>query len=85
VLCTESFDTMYNEVAQTWTPWCGASCLHPMGRSHRQRLAGELTENPNTTKPSRDAGVAGVQFHNAHHSQLASSSGRSEWPLVAPG
>jgi hypothetical protein len=35
--------------------------------------------------PCLDVKVAGVQPHDAHHSQLASSSGHSEWPVVALG
>jgi hypothetical protein len=35
--------------------------------------------------PSLEVEVAGVQPHNACHSQLASSSGHSEWPVVAAG
>jgi hypothetical protein len=85
VLHTESFDTLYSEVAQSWTPWCRASCLPLRGQSHRQRLEDELPGNLSTTNPSLDVEVAGVQPHDAHHSQLASSSGHSEWPVFAPG
>jgi hypothetical protein len=83
--CTESSDTLYSEVAQTWTAWCGASCPPPMGQSHRQRLAGELLENLSTKNPSLDVRVAGARPHDAHHSPLASSLIHSLWPVVAPG
>jgi hypothetical protein len=83
VLRTDSFDTLYNEVAQTWTPWCGASCLLLRGQSHQERLAGELPENLSTKNSSLAIGVAGTQPHDAHSSQLASSSGHSEWPINA--
>jgi hypothetical protein len=76
---------MYSEVAQTWTPWCEASCLPPRGQSHQQRLVGELPENLSTMNPSLGVKVAGVQLHDTRHSQLASSSGHSEWPVVALG
>jgi hypothetical protein len=85
VLRTKSFDTLYSEVAQTWTLWCGANYLLPRGRSHQQRLAGELPENPNTMDPSLDVGVAGAQPHHTRCSKLASSLGHSEWLVVAPG
>jgi hypothetical protein len=48
-------------------------------------LAGELLETPSTMNPSLDVGVASTQPYNAHHSQLASSSGHSEWQATAPG
>jgi hypothetical protein len=83
--CTESSDTMYSEVAQTWTLWCGASYPPPMGQSHQQRLVGELPENPSMRNPSLDVGVAGARPHDIHHSPLASSSSHSAWPVVAPG
>jgi hypothetical protein len=83
-LRTESSDTLYSGVAQPWTLWCGASSLPPRGRSHQRRLADELPENLSTKNPSLDVGVAGTRPHDAHHSQLASSSGHSEWPDVAP-
>jgi hypothetical protein len=76
---------MYSEVAQTWTPWCRASCLHLRGWSHRQRLVGELLENPSMKNPSLDVGVAGTQPHDTHRSPLASSSGHSEWLAITPG
>jgi hypothetical protein len=82
---TESFDTLQNEVAQTWTPWCGASYLPLRGQSHRQGLAGELPENQSMKNPSLDVGVTVARPHNARRSPLASSSGHSEWPVVAPG
>jgi hypothetical protein len=82
---TESSDTLYNEVAQTWTLWCGASYLPLVGQSHRQRLVGELVENPSTRNPSLDVGVASARPHDAHRSPLASSSSHSVWPVVAPG
>jgi hypothetical protein len=85
VLRTESFNTLYSGVAQTWTPWCEASSLPPRGQSHRQRLVSELLGNPNMKNPSLDVKAAGVQPHDAHHSQLASSSGHSVWPVVAIG
>jgi hypothetical protein len=84
-MCIESFDTLYSEVAQTWTPWCRASCLPLRGRSHRQRLAGELPGNLSMKNPSLNVEVASIQPHDARHSQQASSSGHSEWPVVAPG
>jgi hypothetical protein len=85
VLHTESFDTLYNGVARTWTLWCEVNYLPPRGWSHWQRLAGELPENLSTKNPSLDVGVAGIWLHDAHHSRLASSSSHSEWPAVAPG
>jgi hypothetical protein len=85
MLRTGSSDTLYSVVAQTWTPWCGASCLPPRSQSHWQRLACELPENLSMKNPSLDVEVAGVQPNEAHHSQLAYSSGHSEWPVVAPG
>jgi hypothetical protein len=85
VLHTESSDTLYSGVAWTWTPWCRASCLPPRGWSHRQRLASELPENPSTTNPSLGIEVAGVQPHNAHNSQLASSWGHSVLPAIVLG
>jgi hypothetical protein len=75
---TESFDTLYSEVAQTWTPWCEASYLPLRGRSHRQRLVGELPKNPSTKNPSLGVGVAGARPHDARRSPLASSSGHSK-------
>jgi hypothetical protein len=30
VRCTESSDTQYSEVAQTWTLWCGDNCPPPV-------------------------------------------------------
>jgi hypothetical protein len=81
----EFFDTLYSEVAQTWTPWWTASCPPLRGRSHQQRLAGELPENPSTKNPSLGVRVVGARPHDAHHSQSASSSGHSEWLIVAPG
>jgi hypothetical protein len=84
-LCTKSFDTLYSEVAQTWAPWCGANCLPLRGRSHQQRLVGELLENPSMKNPSVGVGVAGVRPHDARRFPLASSLGCSEWPVVAPG
>jgi hypothetical protein len=84
VLRTESSDTLYSAVAQTWTLWCGASCLPPRGQSHQQRLVGELTENLSTKNPSLDVEVASVQPHDARRSQLASSLSHSEWPVLAP-
>jgi hypothetical protein len=80
VLRTESSNTLYSGVAQTWTPYCGASCLAPRGQSHCQRLVGELPENLSMKNPSPDVEVAGVQPHDTHHSPLASSSGHSKWP-----
>jgi hypothetical protein len=85
VLHTKSSNTLYSGVAQTWIPWCGASCLPPRSQSHRQRLAGELPENLSTKNPSPDVKVVGVQPHDAHHSPLAPSSGHSKWLVVAPG
>jgi hypothetical protein len=85
MLHIESFDTRYSEVAQTWTPWCGASCLPLRGQSHQQRLVGELSGNLSMKNPSVDVEVAGVQPHDTHHSRLDSSSGYSEWPVVALG
>jgi hypothetical protein len=85
VLRTEPSDTLYSGVARTWTPWCGVSCLPPRGQSHRQRLVGELPENLSTKNPSLDVEVAGVQLHDACHSRVASSSGHSEWQVVASG
>jgi hypothetical protein len=73
VLRTESSDTLYSEVVQTWTPWCGASCLPPRGRSHRQRLVGELPESLSMMNPFLGVEVAGVQPHDAHRSQPTSS------------
>jgi hypothetical protein len=73
----ESSNTLYSEVAQTWTPWCGANCPPPRGQLHRQRLAGELLENLSTKNPSLDVGVVGTQPYDAHHSPLASSSSHS--------
>jgi hypothetical protein len=73
VLRTESFDTMYSEVAQTWTPWYKASCLPLRGLSHRQRLAGELQESLSTMNPDLSVEIACVQHHDARHSQPASS------------
>jgi hypothetical protein len=55
----------------------------PRGRSHRQRLVGELPGNPSMKNPSLDVEVVGVQPHVARHSPLASSSGHFEWPVVA--
>jgi hypothetical protein len=55
---TESFHSLCNEGAQTWTLWCGASCLPPVGTLHRQRLMGELSKFPSTKNPSLDVGVA---------------------------
>jgi hypothetical protein len=80
----ESFDTLWNEGAQTWTLWCGASCPPPVGQLHRQRLAGELPENPSTKNPSLDVRVTGAQPHDTHHSPPASSSSHSAWPVVPP-
>jgi hypothetical protein len=85
MLCTMSSDTLYSEVAQTWTLWCRASYLHPGGRSHWQRLVGELLENQSTKNPSLDVGVAIALPHDARHSPLASSSNHSAWPVVALG
>jgi transposase len=85
VLRIESFDTLYSEVAQTWTPWCRASCLPPTGRSLQQRPAGESPENLSMKNLSLDVGVTGARLHDAHHSPLASSSGHSKWTVVAPG
>jgi hypothetical protein len=85
MLRIESTDTLYSGVAQTLILWCGASYLPPRGQSHQQRLAGELPKNLSTKNPSPNVKVAGVQPHDARHSLLASSSGHSEWPVVAPG
>jgi hypothetical protein len=74
---TECVDTLCIEGAQTWTLWCGASCLPPVGQSHRQRLAGELPENLSMKNLSLDVRVAGARSHDAHHSPLASSSNNS--------
>jgi hypothetical protein len=82
---TESFDTLYSEVVQTWTLWCRASYLPLRDRSHLQRLVGELPKNLSTKNPSLGVGVAGAQPHDARHSPLASSSGHSAWLAVAPG
>jgi hypothetical protein len=70
VLCTESFDTLNSGLDQTWTLWCGASGLPPRGRSHWQRLAGELLENLSLKNRSLNDGVVGARLHDAHHSQL---------------
>jgi hypothetical protein len=85
MLHTESFDTLYSVVTQTLTLLCGASCLLLSGRSHRQRLVGELPESPSTMNPFLGVVVAGAQPHDAHHSQLVSSSSHSMWIVVAPG
>jgi hypothetical protein len=85
VVCTKSSDTLYSDVAQTWTPWCGASYPPPRGRSHWQRLAGELPKNLSRKNPSPDVGVASARPHDARRSPLASSSSHFEWPVVAPG
>jgi hypothetical protein len=82
---TEFSDTLNNEVAQTWTLWCRASCLPLVGQSHQQRLAGELPENLNMKNPSTDVGVAGAWPRDARRSPLASSSSHFEWPVVPPG
>jgi hypothetical protein len=71
-LLAESSDTLYSGVDRTWTPWCRDSCLPPRGKSHQQRLAGELPESPSTTNRSLDVEVAGVQLHDAHRSQPSS-------------
>jgi hypothetical protein len=55
------------------------------GRSHQQRLAGELPESPSMKNPSLSAEVAGARPHDAHHSRLASSSIHSVWLVGAPG
>jgi hypothetical protein len=55
------------------------------GRSHRQRLASELTKNLSTKNPSLDVGVAGAQPHDAHRSQPTATSGHSVLPAVATG
>jgi hypothetical protein len=81
----ESSDTLFSEVSQTWTLWCGASCPPPVGQSHRQRLEGELPENLSTKNPSLDVRVAGARPHVAHRSPLASSSSHSMWLVVALG
>jgi hypothetical protein len=81
----ESSDTLYNEVPQTWTPWCGAGYPSPRGRSHRQRLVGELLENLSMKNSSPDVRVAGAQPHDDRRSPLASSSSHSSWPVVALG
>jgi hypothetical protein len=83
VLHIESFDTLYSAVAQTLTPWCGASCLPRRGRSHWQSLAGKLPESLSTKNPFLGAVVTGAQPHDAHHSRLASSSSHSVWLVVA--
>jgi hypothetical protein len=85
VLCTKSSDALYSEVAQIWTLWCEASCPHPRGRSHRQRLAGELPKNLSMKNPTLYVGVDGARPYDARHSPLASSSSHSKWPVVAPG
>jgi hypothetical protein len=85
VLHTESSDTLYSAVAQTWTLRCGANCLPLRGQSHRQTLASELSKNLSMKNPSPDVKVADIQPHDARHLQLASSSGHSEWPVVALG
>jgi hypothetical protein len=54
------------------------------GRSRQQRLVGELLESSSMKNPSLDVGVASARPHDAHRSPLASSSGHSEWPVVAP-
>jgi hypothetical protein len=46
---------------------------------------GELPGNLSTKNPSLDVKVSGIQPHDAHHSELASTSGHSEWSVVAPG
>jgi hypothetical protein len=81
----QSLLILYSEVVQTWTLWCGASCSPVRGRSHQQRLAGELPENPSLKNPSLGVGVAGARLNNARCSPLASSSGHSAWLVVAPG
>jgi hypothetical protein len=81
---TESSDTLYSEVAQTWILWCGASCSPPMGQSHQQRLAGGLLENLSTKNPPPDVGFDGAWPHDSHRSPLVSSSSHFEWPVVAP-
>jgi hypothetical protein len=73
VLRIESSDTLYSEVVKTWTLWCGASCLLLRGRSHRQRLAGELPESLSTTNPSLGVKVASIQPHDSRCSQPTSS------------
>jgi hypothetical protein len=85
VLRPESSDTLYSAVAQTWTPWCRASCLPPRGQSHRQRLVVELPKNLSMKNSSPDIEVAGVQPCDTQHSQLAYSSSHSEGPVVALG
>jgi hypothetical protein len=70
---TESSDTLCSEVAQSWTPWFGASCLPPAGQSHRQRLLGELPENLSMRNPSLDVRVVGIWPRDARRSPLASS------------
>jgi hypothetical protein len=82
---TESSDTLCNEVAQTSTLWCGASCPPPVGQSHRQGLVGELPENLSTRNPSLDVGVAGAWPLDTRRSPLASSPSHSVWLVVAPG
>jgi hypothetical protein len=73
VLHIEFFDTLYNKVVQTWTLWYGGSCLPPRGRSHRQRLAGELPESPSTKNLGLGVKVAGIQPHDDRRSQPTSS------------
>jgi hypothetical protein len=83
--CIESSDTLHSEVAQTWTPWCRASCPPLLGQSHWQRLAGELPENPSMKNPSPDVGVTSSRPHDARHSPVASSSSHFGWLVIAPG
>jgi hypothetical protein len=55
------------------------------GRLHQETLAGELPESPSMKNPSLGVGVAGAQPHDTLHSQLASTSGHSEWTIVSLG
>jgi hypothetical protein len=85
VLRTKYFDTLYSGVVQTWTPWCGVSYPPPRGRSHRQRLAGELLENSSMKNPSLGVEVVGARPHDTRCSPLASSSGHSAWLVIGGG
>jgi hypothetical protein len=65
--CTESFDTPYIAVAQTWTLSCGASFPPPWGPSPQHKLVGESLGNQCMRNLGLDVKVASDQPHDTSH------------------
>jgi hypothetical protein len=75
----------YSEVARSWTPLCGASCLPPRALSPLQRLMVESPRNLSTNNPCLVVEVVVDLSHDASPSTLVTSSGHYVWPAVVLG